>query len=225
MKNIVDSEVSRDREFIFADRTDAGRQLAELMRSEAGEEGILLAIPAGGVPVALAMQATLSWPLELVLVRKVQIPWNTEAGFGAINLDGDRLFNEPLLHSLHLSQEVIDSQVQKALRSIMQRNKLFLQERPLIDLTGKKTVIVDDGLASGFTMLAALRYVRKRHPSSLLVAVPTGLGSTVARIAEEVDRLYCPNIRNGYPFAVANAYRSWFDIDEADIVTMLAEKG
>jgi len=225
MNNIVESERLRDREFVFADRSDAGRQLAALMRTEAESEGILLPIPAGGVPVALAMRPQFSWPLELLLVRKVQIPWNSEAGFGAVNLDGDRLFNEPLLRSLSLSEEVVESQVLKALRTLTQRNGLFRKDKPFANLTGKKAIIVDDGLASGYTMLAALQYLRRRRPAAVLVAVPTGLRETVESIAGEADRVYCTNIREGYPFAVANAYRNWYDVSDEELVGALEDAG
>jgi predicted phosphoribosyltransferase len=97
--NIVENPEFRNHEGVFADRRDAGEQLGELVRPETGPAGLLLAIPAGGVPVAAAMREHLPWPLEMLVVRKVQIPWNTEAGFGALNLDGDRLFNEPLLQA------------------------------------------------------------------------------------------------------------------------------
>jgi len=225
MKNIVEAENLQDREFVFADRNDAGRQLAALMRTEAESDSLLLPIPAGGVPVALALRPQFPWPLELLLVRKVQIPWNSEAGFGAVNLDGDRLFNEPLLRSLNLSEEVVESQVLKALRTLTQRNSLFRQDRPFADLSGKKAIIVDDGLASGYTMLAALRYVRRRRPAAVLVAAPTGLRDTVEHIAEEADRVYCANIREGYPFAVANAYRHWYDVSDEELVRALEDAG
>jgi len=221
MKNIIESRELRNREFVFADREDAGRQLGSLVRKEAGENGLLLAIPSGGVPVAAAMLPFLHWPLDLLLVRKVQIPWNTEAGFGAINLDGDRLFNQRLLDALQLSDEEVESQIRKALRTIQKRNELFRSGRPFPDIAGKNVIIVDDGLASGYTMLAALRYVHRRKPASLTVAVPTGLLETVENIAAQVDRLYCLNIRDFYPFAVASAYRNWFDETDDGIVELL----
>ncbi|MBU4262481.1 MAG: phosphoribosyltransferase [Proteobacteria bacterium] len=221
MKNIVESSQLHNREFVFADREEAGRQLGDLVGKEAGDKGLLLAIPSGGVPVAAAMLPFLPWPLDLLLVRKVQIPWNTEAGFGAVNLDGDRFFNQRLLKALHLTDEVVESQISKALRTIEQRNELFRGGRPFADIAGKDVIIVDDGLASGYTMLAALQYARRRKPASLAIAVPTGLLETVENLAARVERLYCLNIREATPFAVASAYRNWFDETDAGIVELL----
>jgi len=221
MGKIIESPHLRDQEAVFIDRRDAGSRLGILFRAEGTVDGLLLPIPAGGVPVALAMQEQLNWPLELLLVRKVQIPWNTEAGFGAVNMDGDRLFNEPLRQSLRLSEEVEAVQVRKALRSIEQRNSLLRGDLPFTDLTGKTVAIVDDGLASGFTMLAALCFVRKRQPAAIMVAIPTGLLESVEKVAAQVDRIYCPNIRSRYPFAVASAYHNWHDVSDEELLGML----
>jgi len=221
MTNIIESSRLRNREFVFADREDAGRQLGVLVQEAAGDKGILLAIPSGGVPVAAAMMPFLQWPLELLLVRKVQIPWNTEGGFGAINLDGDRVINQRLLKMLPLTDKMVEKQVSKALGTIEQRNELFRGGRPFPDIAGKEVIIVDDGLASGYTMLAALQYVRRRQPSSLSIAVPTGLLETVETLAAQADRLYCLNIRESTPFAVASAYRNWFDETDAGIIDLL----
>ncbi|MBI5559395.1 MAG: phosphoribosyltransferase [Deltaproteobacteria bacterium] len=225
MKNIIELNELRNQEFVFADREDAGRQLGSLVREEAGNGGLLLAIPSGGVPVGAAMIPFLHWPLDLLLVRKVQIPWNTEAGFGAINMDGDRLFNQPLLDALHLSEEQVEGQIQKTKSTIEKRNELFRGGRLFPDIAGKNIIIVDDGLASGFTMLAAIKFARRRNPARLVIAVPTGLLETVENVAAQADRLYCLNIRDTYSFAVASAYRNWFDETDAGIVELLKRIG
>ncbi|MDW7773580.1 MAG: phosphoribosyltransferase family protein [Desulfobulbaceae bacterium] len=221
MQNIVEDPQLRNREYVFTDRENAGRRLGELMQDRTPPDGLLFAIPSGGVPVAIAMQPFLQWPLELLLVRKVQVPQNTEAGFGAVNMDGERFFNERLLHALQLLPEVIESQVQKALRTIHQRNTLFRCDDPFPDIAGKDIVIVDDGLASGYTMMAAIHFVKNRKPGSVTVAVPTGTADTVKKTAREVDRLYCLNIREAYPFAVANAYMNWYDLSDKEVLNLL----
>ena len=221
MKNIIEDPRLHNREFIFADRTEAGSLLGQIVQEKASPDGLLLAIPSGGVPVAVAMRGHVSWPLELLLVRKVQIPWNTEAGFGAVNMDGDRIFNEPLLNSLNLPKEDVDRQVERTIQTIGQRNELFRGNKPFPEIVDKDIIIVDDGLASGFTMLAAIRFARRRKPSSITVAVPTGVLDTCNRIAAEVDLLYCLNIRENYPFAVASAYDNWYDLTDQDVLDWL----
>lgn len=219
--NIVENPEFRNHEGVFADRRDAGEQLGELVRPETGPAGLLLAIPAGGVPVAAAMRKHLPWPLEMLVVRKVQIPWNTEAGFGALNLDGDRLFNEPLLQALDLSADEVENQVQMTLATMERRDELFRGGGPFPQIADKDIIIVDDGLASGYTMLAAIRFVKRRMPATLAVAVPTGLLETCRRIAAAADRLYCLNIRDRTPFAVASAYRKWHDLNDDEVRELL----
>ena len=221
MDTIIEATHLRNREFIFTDRKDAGLRLGRLMKEDVGAEGLLLAIPSGGIPVALALQPSLLWPVELILVRKIQIPHNTEAGFGAVNMDGERFFNEELLNALHLSWEVVENQVRNAVQTIKQRNTLFRCDKSFPDLADKNIIIVDDGLASGYTMLAAINFVKKRNPSSITVAVPTGMSDTVVRIGEEVDKVYCLNIREAYPFAVANAYMNWYDLSDKEVLHLL----
>jgi putative phosphoribosyl transferase len=224
MQKTFESPHLRNSEFVFTDREDAGRQLGDMLQEETAKDGLLLAIPSGGVPVAAAMQFFVRWPMELLLVRKVQIPYNTEAGFGAVNMDGERFFNQKLLDTLHLSWEVVESQVQKALRTIEQRNTLFRCGKPFPDITDKNVIIVDDGLASGYTMLAAIHFVQSRKPATITIAVPTGMSDTVENLSRKVDRLYCMNIREAYPFAVANAYRNWYDVSDKEVLNLLGRK-
>lgn len=221
MQNIHEAKHLRNSEFVFSDREDAGKKLGILLEEQVGADGMLLAIPSGGVSVAVAMQPYLIWPLELLMVRKIQIPHNPEAGFGAINIDGDRFYNERLLEALHLSWEMIEVQVKKTMETIKQRNTLFRCDTPFPDLSGKDVIIADDGLASGYTMQAAIHLVRKRKPASITVAVPTAAEETAIIISKEIDQLYCLNIRDGYPFAVASAYLNWHDLSDKDVLGLI----
>lgn len=218
---LIEKTEMRNRTGIFADRTDAGQQLAEMLGPTAGPNDLVLAIPSGGVPVGLAISRALKLDLDLVLVRKVQIPWNTEAGFGAVNMDSDLLLNRPLLEMLNLSSEQIDHQVAKTVATLERRNSLFRRNRPFPSLNGRTVILVDDGLASGYTMRAALAYIGKRNPAGLTIAVPTGSADTVRELAQEVDTLCCLNIRESFPYAVAAAYRRWFDLTDQDILNLL----
>jgi putative phosphoribosyl transferase len=221
MGKLIEKTELRNRVGIFADRTDAGQQLAKALRSIAGSGDLVLAVPSGGLPVGLEISRALNLDLDLILVRKVQIPWNTEAGFGAMNMDSDLLTNKLLLDMLDLSSEQIEHQVQKTAATLDRRNALFRKNRPFPDMGGRSVILVDDGLASGYTMRAALAFVRKRNPGCLTIAVPTGSADTVHDLLREVDTLYCLNIRESYPYAVASAYRHWYDLTDQDILNLL----
>jgi predicted phosphoribosyltransferase len=224
MASLIENIELRNRNQVFADRSDAGRQLAEMLCETARPDTLVLAIPSGGVPVGLEIAGALALDLDLVLVRKVQIPWNTEAGFGAVNMDSDLFINEHLLSLLNLSDEEIERQVKTTMASIEQRNRKFRQNKPFPDIAARSVTLVDDGLASGYTMRAAIAYLRKRKPGLITVAVPTGSADTVKMLLNEVDTLFCLNIRESYPYAVASAYRNWYDLEDEDVVELMAKK-
>ena len=224
MAALIEKKDLRNKNLVFADRSEAGLQLAAMLRETAGPNTLVLAIPSGGVPVGLEIAGVLALDFDLVLVRKVQIPWNTEAGFGAVNMDADLFINEPLLARLHLSSDQIEHQVQSTMANITERNRKFRQNRTFPDIKGRPVILVDDGLASGYTMRAAIAYTRKRKPGSITVAVPTGSAATVNTLLNEVDILCCLNIRESYPYAVASAYRNWYDLEDEDVLALLAGK-
>ncbi|NPB05316.1 MAG: phosphoribosyltransferase [Aquificae bacterium] len=209
-----------DREFVFEDRTDAGRKLALLLKELNLENPVVLAIPSGGIPVGIEVAKALGAPLVPLVVRKAQLPWDTEAGFGAVNQFGDVVLNEEAVESLGLTAEEVQTQLTKALESVRRRLELF-QTQSLPSLEGKTAIIVDDGLASGYTLLAALEAVKRLKPSKVVVAVPTCSAGSVARLAPLVDLLVCANYRRNLPFAVAAAYRRWRDLDEEEVLRML----
>jgi predicted phosphoribosyltransferase len=223
MAQIIEDKNLRNKTFVFQDREDAGRRLSEFLLDYKGSDSIVLAIPAGGIAVAKEIKNALSLPLDLLIVRKIQIPWNPEAGFGAINLDGYVVFNEDLLHHLNLPERVIASQVEKTRETLKKRNVLFRQGRDFPSLKDRKVVLVDDGLASGYTMIAAIEYARKRNPSKIMIAVPTGSHKTVKKISSFVDVLCCLNMRESYPYAVAEAYRDWYDVNDEAVLKIMKE--
>ncbi len=227
MAVIHESSELRNQSRVFQDRFDAGKLLGQMLSStlEDGdhENMILLAIPMGGVPVAVEIQKALSCPLDLVVVRKIQIPGNTEAGFGAITQEEDIFLNEQLLARLHLSPEQIREQTQKVKQDLELRNRYLRQNRPLPDLEGRTVILVDDGLASGYTMKAAVYMAAKRNAARKIVAVPTATGQVIDSLTESVDEIYCPNIRDVSPFAVAEAYVYWHDLDEPETNALLSK--
>jgi putative phosphoribosyl transferase len=221
MGNIIEDKNLHNKSFVFEDRADAGRRLSQFLSEYKGSDSIILAIPSGGVPVGKEIKDALSLNLDLLIVRKVQIPWNPEAGFGAVNLDGYVIFNDTLLHQLDLPEHVINLQTEKTKGILKKRNDLFRKGKGFPSLKNKKTILVDDGLASGYTMIAATEFVKKRNPFRIIIAVPTGSYRTVKKISSLVDNLYCLNIREGSPYAVAEAYRNWYDLSDEEVLRIL----
>lgn len=224
MGRVIDLPALRNRRGVFRDRTHAGRVLAEMLALEADRwpRPLLLAIPAGGVPVALAIHQTLGWPLEIAVVSKITPSWNTELGYGAVAWDGTVLINEALVEHLGISLEEMEEDVRRTTEKVRRRLALLRGRRPWPDLSQHSVLLVDDGLATGSTMRAAVSVLKKQGVSRLAIAVPTGHAEAVRRLAREVDTLYCPNIREETPYAVAEAYQEWHDLSEEELHALLA---
>ena len=208
----------RNRVHVFKDRKDAGRLLGEMLAEYHDAGALVLPLPSGGVPVGVEVAKALNAALDLLIVRKIQIPDNPEAGFGAISPDGARIINEGFLAKLSLSNKAVEAQINKAMESVKQRNSLFRKSMPYTSFKGKTVIIVDDGLASGYTMLAAIRFVKRDKPQKVIVAVPTSSARAIDFILAEVDELFCANIRSGTFFAVAEAYRNWYDLTDEEVI-------
>ena len=219
--NIRDLPQLRERTGIFADRAEAGRVLGELLAAQGLAEPLLLAIPAGGVPVAAAIAAEQGWPLRAAVVSKVVLPWNSEAGYGAVAWDGRVLLNRELLPRLGLSEGEIEAGIAATREKVARRVRELGGEGEWPGLSGRAAVLVDDGLASGFTMLAAVAALRQAGAGQVVVAVPTAHLEAAQRLAQEVDLLCCANLRSGLSFAVAAAYRAWSDVTEAEALRLL----
>jgi putative phosphoribosyl transferase len=222
MGKLIEDPALRDRTQVFVDRTDAGRRLAVFLDGYRGTDGALFAIPAGGVPVAVEIARALSIPLDLIIVRKIQLPWTTEAGFGALDPGGQAIFNEALIRRMSLSPADIDAQVKKTAAGLKQREKHLRRGKPYVHLSGRPALVVDDGLASGYTMRAGVGFLKAKGAGKLIIAVPTASEHTVRDLLPLVDELYCLNIRGGFSFAVADAYENWYDLTEKEVWAFLS---
>jgi predicted phosphoribosyltransferase len=212
---------------LFADRVDAGETIGLMLQAAYShiEDGMVLAIPSGGVPVGLKVSEILNLPFDLLIARKLQIPGNPEAGFGAMTIAGTAFINENLLAQLRLNPAQIEAEKKRVGMELEKRNKMFRAERPFPDLSGKMVILVDDGLASGFTMLAAVDRVKKAKARETVVAVPTAPRTSINRIISEVTAIFCPNIRTTAYFAVADAYRNWYDLSEKEVIDLVENSG
>lgn len=225
MDNLIEDAGLKGKKRVFADREDAGRRLASLLEGVADPKGLVLAIPAGGVPVACAVARECRLPLDVLIVRKLQIPDNPEAGFGAIGPDGEVLLNERIVDDLRLSQKEIQAQVSETQRVLQSREKVFRRGRPQPELKDRQVILVDDGLASGYTMMAAVDFARHKEARQVIVAVPTASQRTIHFLQPAADVLVCPNVRGGPVFAVADAYQEWYDLGDEEVVALLDASG
>ncbi len=206
---------------VFADRREAGERLAEMLAPLAGEEPVVLAIPAGGVPVAEVIARRLGVPLAVWVVSKATPSWNSEVGFAAVAADGTEVVDQEAARRLGLGDEEVAAALQRARERVARRQQRFLSGEASPSLKGRTVILVDDGLATGKTMEAAIRAVRHAGAQRVVVAVPTAHEEAVHRITPQVDALYCPNLRRGVFYAVAEAYRHWHDVSEEEVEQIL----
>lgn len=208
---------------LFKDRTEAGRKLGKELKGYKDQNPVVLAIPAGGVPVAVEVAKFLECPLDLVIVRKIQYPWTTEAGFGAATADGIVWLGP---EAEKLPPEIVKAQTQKALKEVKHRVKVFLGKRKETNLAAKTAILVDDGLAAGSTMMAAIKSVRKKKPAKIFVAIPTASAGAVNLLKNHADGIIDLYVHpEGLPFAVASSYKNWYDLTDEEVKEYLKMKG
>jgi len=211
---------------MFADRDDAGRALGAALLprpwARSGTRPLVLAIPRGGVPVAYHAARALGAELDLVVPRKIQIPWEPEAGFGAVTSDGTVTLNEPLVARLGLKQAEVAKLAAMTVEEVRRREAAFRGGAPLPEVEGRAVVVVDDGVASGFTMVAALRSLRARGPGTLAVGAPCAPADSVERVSSHADDVVVLEVDRGWSFAVASHYERWWDLDDEEVHGYLA---
>lgn len=209
------------RSAIFEDRLHAGRVLAERLAHLQGHEGLLvLALPRGGVPVAFEVARALHAELDVFIVRKLGYPGHEEYAMGAIASGGVRVMNaDP---GIAVSQREIESVVLREQAELVRRERLYRGERPPVEVAGRTVIVVDDGLATGATMRAAVAAIRKQGPGRLIVAVPVGARETCAVLAREADEVVCAETPS--PFrAVGLWYRDFPQTTDDEVRTLLEE--
>jgi predicted phosphoribosyltransferase len=208
----------------YENRSIAGYELGKLLQEQGFDTPpLVLAIPNGGLAVALPIARILNAHLDLLIVRKLQIPYNPEAGFGALTSLGTVILNQPLVDRIGLTETEIQQVIQKTQNQIDQRKIAYEGLVGLFSPENRIVVIVDDGLASGYTMLAAIQSVQQLSPQKIIVAVPTASASAVVKVRQITDDLICPHVGTGYVFAVADAYQNWYDVPEKEVIEQLRE--
>jgi len=222
---LADLPELRDRAGVFADRAEAGRVLAGMLEGYRGGDALVLAVPAGGVPVAAALAAELGLELDVAIVSKITPSWQTEIGYGAVAFNGTVRLNRPMMARLGIDEDEERAGIERTQEKVRRRVRELRGDRPLPDVSGRTVLLVDDGLASGFTMLVAAEAVRAAGAAQVVVAAPTAHADTLDRVAGAADRVYIANLRGGGRFAVAEAYRNWYDVSLEEVQRLLAGTG
>lgn len=205
----------------FRDRSQAGCRLAEALEQYRGQSVIVLGIPRGGVATAYAVAEALGAELDVIVPRKLPLPFNPEAGFGAITEDGTIILNEALVRQVGLSAEEIQQIADRVLIEVRRRVQEYRGGRPPAELSGRVVILVDDGLATGYTMLAAIHSVKKQSPARVVVAVPCSPVSTLREVEPSVDELVCLIAPNTLSFAVADYYQDFHDMTDEEVKQLL----
>jgi putative phosphoribosyl transferase len=207
---------------LFTDRHDAGRQLAERLLTLNEKHPVVLALPRGGVPVGFEIACALGAPLDLVLVRKIGAPFQEELAIGAI-ADGavpELVTDTGLIAGLQIAPAYLEEAKAAALKEIERRRRLYLGDRQPVDVTGCTAIVVDDGLATGATMLAALRGTRRRKPARIILAVPVAPEDTLRRLRREVDNVVCLRAPSNF-HAVGQFYRQFPQLRDEEVIALL----
>lgn len=210
----------------FRDRAEAGRQLAEALGGTAIDNPVVLALPRGGVPVAYEIARFLQAPLNLLFVRKIGAPANKEYGIGAV-IDGDppeRVLDADAMRYARASDEYVEEETRRELAVIAERRKLYLAGRQPVPLKGRNVILVDDGIATGNTVLAAIRGLRQMQAAYVVLAVPVAPPEKVERLSREVDRVICLSAPERF-ISVGGHYADFEQVSDDEVIRLLAAAG
>ena len=209
----------------FANRTDAGRQLGARLRSYAGRSDVVvLALPRGGVPVAAEVARALNAPLDVFLVRKLGVPTHPELAMGAIAEGGIKVLNEPLISDLEIPHALVQQVVSRERIELDRRHRLYRGDRQPPPVRDRVVVLVDDGLATGATMEAAVTALRQQTPARIVVAVPVGARDTHDRLRTIADEVVCVAMPEPF-YGVGRWYEDFSETTDAEVRSLLAAAG
>jgi putative phosphoribosyl transferase len=205
----------------FLDRRDAGRQLARALEDVRDEQPVVVALPRGGVPVAAEVARRLRAPLEILAVRKLGAPGNPELGVGAVAEDETGVLDPESAARVGMTQTILDETIAREARELRRRVERYRDGRAALPLAGRTVIVVDDGLATGLSDLAAVRAARKRGADRIVVAVPVGSPDAVALLEREADRVICL-VTPERLYGVGAWYRDFAPVEDSEVLALLA---
>ncbi len=206
---------------MFQDRVDAGRRVAAKLAEYRGRGDVLvLGIPRGGVGVAYEVARALHVPLDVFLSRKLGVPGQEELAFGAVASGGIRVLDPDLIRELDISDAEIERITQKAKTELERRERAFRGDRPALDVAGRTVILVDDGIATGASMMAAIKTLRQMRPAKLVLAVPVAPASTCKRLREQVDDLICVHAPERF-YAIGQFYSDFTQVSDEEVIELL----
>lgn len=209
-----------DGKMTFADRTDAGKKLAEKLKEYKGKDTLVLAIPRGGVVVAGEVAQELGAPLDVVVTRKIEAPGEPEFAIGAVTQEGDVIMDRQAAESLGATKEYLDGQVETKRREVRERVGMFRGHRPHSEVRGKVVIIVDDGIATGSSVEAAVMSVRKRSPKEIVVAVPVAPADAVEILVGDGNKVVCLETPQAF-LAIGEFYRNFEQVPDEEVKRIL----
>jgi len=206
---------------MFRDRKEAGRELAEQLHAYANRKDVIvLGIPRGGVPVAYEVAKALDAPLDIFVSRKLGVPWQEELAFGAVATGGARVLDHEIIEAVGISDEEIDQITTRAKKELERRENLYRGARPALRVYGLTVILVDDGIATGSSMRAAINALRQMQPAQLVVAVPVAPQSTCKRLRSEVDQLVCVRMPEDF-YAIGQFYEDFSQVADEEVTQLL----
>jgi putative phosphoribosyl transferase len=205
---------------LFADRIEAGRLLGSALLDVVGRDAIVLAIPRGGVVVGFEIAQALGVPLDVIIPRKIGAPHNPELAIGAMTEDGTIFLDEELTKHLRVSGDYIRKESEKQRLEIERRLRLYRGAAPYPSLKNREVIIVDDGIATGSTMKAALASVRKRGAKTVVIAIPVGPPSTIKELEKEADRVVCLHTPESF-YAIGQFYEDFTQTGDEEVIKLL----
>jgi predicted phosphoribosyltransferase len=210
---------AREKKKIFLDRADAGRQLAATLKAYKRQAVVVYALPRGGAVLGIEVARFLRAPLDLIVVRKIGHPLQPEYAIGAVAEDGYVIANPREVATS--DRRWFDHAIAAALKEAQRRRALFLNGQSPVPVKDKTAIIVDDGLATGLTMLAAVHEIRKRRPQRIVVAVPVAAAETVDKLRPEVDELISLYVPHGFFGAIGNFYEDFKQVTDEEVIAIL----